>query len=271
MNLVEENKSYATEGSRWYSQDGKSVEDVIGKNGNLRKPTIRDARKEGWIPSVTSILQIMAKPELENWKMKEVAKFCAETQFIGEKEDKAEWAGWVVDQAKELMSRARDTGSDVHGEIDRMLLRKQDGTLATEYPMSEHAHAAKNALFELGIWTQRFAIETPFCHGGIAGKVDLKAVPDSLRDAWIVDWKTTSRTMEDGKCPDYDEYCAQLAAYSIGNFGELVPCYNVFLSTSKPGNYLIRKWEKEELDRGWHIYATCRTLWQLKNNYQFIK
>lgn len=264
MSLVTENKSYATEGSRWYTTQGTSVEDVIGRNGNARKPTLRDARKEGWIPSVTSILQIMAKPELEGWKMREVAKRCGYS-MIGEEENEDEYAARMVEKAKEEMSKARDTGSDVHGEIDRFLL---SDTLVQD--RSPHVIAASSALAEIGIYGLPMKVETPFCAGGIAGKVDLMSVADSLKDSWIVDWKTTSKPLDDGKCPDYDEYCAQLAAYSVGNFGELVPCYNVFLSTSIPGNYMVRKWGKDELDRGWHIYSTCRTLWMLKNNYKFL-
>lgn len=262
MSRSEETKTYASEGSRWYSRDGVSIESVLSRDGTPRSPTLRDARKSGWVPSTTTILQIMSKPQLDVWKMREVAKFCADAK-IGPEEDKNEWAAWAVEQAKDQMAKARDQGSTIHGEIDRWLI---DGCIL-EYASNPFVHAAVEALNSLGVSDHDYKVETPFCNYGIAGKVDLHA-----RNvfSWIVDWKTTSQPLDDGKMPDYDEYCAQLASYSVGLFQSLqAKCINIFLSTSIPGNWAVKIWTPDELSRGMRIFEHCRELWKLKNRYDY--
>lgn len=259
-------KPYASESARWYTREGRPIESVTGVNGVEKKPTLREARKGNWIPSVTTILQVMAKPELEAWKMREVAKMC-ENFPVGELESQEEYVSTVIEAAKLQMSKARDVGSEVHSDIDRMLLEKNTkGYLPDEYPLSAHTEAARNALIDLGVWGQRMEVERSFCGNGVAGKVDLKGV----QSPWIVDWKTTSKPLDDGKVPDYDEYLAQMSAYSMGVFGKLVPCRNVFLSTLKWGSYAIREWTEAELDWGWQLFCDCRALWMTRNRYYYL-
>lgn len=273
--IAQEPKAYAKDSSRWYTREGVPVDECIGRNGAVKKPTLREARQEGWVPSVTTILSVMAKPELDNWKLKEVARRCSHAT-IGEGETEEEYASRMVEQAREEMAVARDKGSEIHSEIDRMLFAKQEqvGT----YTVSRYTDAARTALEELGVWDQRMLIESPFCAHGVAGKRDLVGVDER----WLMDWKTTSKPLDDGKIPDYDEYCAQLAAYSMGTWDNLSPyqgmnlalrngCHNIFLSTSNPGVYAIKTWTFDELKRGWAMYACCRELWQLKNDYYFTK
>ena len=54
--------------SHWYTKDGKPA---YGAN-------MTQARKEGLLPSVTSILQIIGKPGLDAWKMNELISVAAE-------------------------------------------------------------------------------------------------------------------------------------------------------------------------------------------------
>ena len=61
--------------SHWYSLDGKPVHTQPTKDGDgQRATTLRDARKMMLLPSVTSIIGILDKPQLTRWKMREVAK-----------------------------------------------------------------------------------------------------------------------------------------------------------------------------------------------------
>ncbi|NDG03303.1 MAG: hypothetical protein EB119_08965, partial [Synechococcaceae bacterium WBB_34_004] len=55
----------------WYTENGESAHVVIGKNGNERNTTVADARKMGLLPSVTSVLGIMDKPQLTAWKIEQ--------------------------------------------------------------------------------------------------------------------------------------------------------------------------------------------------------
>ena len=54
--------------SHWYDKDGAPHLEVEGKGGNLLPNTLRDARKYGWVPSVSSIWKDMvAAPGLVRW------------------------------------------------------------------------------------------------------------------------------------------------------------------------------------------------------------
>ena len=58
---------WANSSGHYYYRDGTPAYTVIGKNGKERATTLRDARAEGLLPSVTTILQVVAKPGLVNW------------------------------------------------------------------------------------------------------------------------------------------------------------------------------------------------------------
>jgi hypothetical protein len=57
------------ESTHWYDKNGKPQYTVIGKNGKERNTSLVDARKENLVPSVTTIIGMAAKPQLENWKI----------------------------------------------------------------------------------------------------------------------------------------------------------------------------------------------------------
>jgi len=53
--------------SHWYDKDGSPRYEIEGKNG-LRPTTLRDARKHGWVPSVSTIWKdVVAAPGLVRW------------------------------------------------------------------------------------------------------------------------------------------------------------------------------------------------------------
>src|SRR5690554_4631845 len=55
--------------ARWYTVDGKPAPKVTMENGRERTPTIREAREYGYLPSVTSILNVINKPGLTAWRI----------------------------------------------------------------------------------------------------------------------------------------------------------------------------------------------------------
>ena len=65
----------ASESNHWYTRDGVPRYTVIGKNGKERNTTLRDARTENLVPSVTTVLNVMAKPALIPWLQEPVLLF----------------------------------------------------------------------------------------------------------------------------------------------------------------------------------------------------
>ena len=59
----------AKESNHWYDKTGKAAYTTLDSKGKERSTNLRDARKHGYVPSVTTILGVAAKPSLENWKV----------------------------------------------------------------------------------------------------------------------------------------------------------------------------------------------------------
>jgi len=64
--------AYTAESGHWYTRNGEPMYQIEGANGKIRNTTLRDARKHNLVPSVTTILNVAAKPGLDNWKLQQV-------------------------------------------------------------------------------------------------------------------------------------------------------------------------------------------------------
>ena len=62
-------KKKSSESGHWYTQEGEPMYTIVGANGKERNTTLRDAKKDNLVPSVTTVLSLVAKPGLENWKI----------------------------------------------------------------------------------------------------------------------------------------------------------------------------------------------------------
>jgi hypothetical protein len=64
-------KEKPSESGHWYKKDGSPAYTTIGKTGE-RATTLRDARKLGLLPSVTTINGMLSKAGLDTWKQQQV-------------------------------------------------------------------------------------------------------------------------------------------------------------------------------------------------------
>ena len=72
-----------SESEHWYNKTGEAAYTIVGSNGKERNTNLRDARKHGYVPSVTTILGVAAKPcfrELENKSGSELCTYVKETR-----------------------------------------------------------------------------------------------------------------------------------------------------------------------------------------------
>ena len=65
-----------SEAGHWYTQEGEPCYTQVtasGKNkGKDRNTTLRDARKQNLLPSVTTVQSIQSKPVIVQWAKKQV-------------------------------------------------------------------------------------------------------------------------------------------------------------------------------------------------------
>ncbi len=65
-------KTVDSESGHWYAADGSPAYRIIGKNGKERNTTVKDARERNLVPSVTTVLGLVAKPGLNTWLQQQV-------------------------------------------------------------------------------------------------------------------------------------------------------------------------------------------------------
>lgn len=265
----EQKEVFASESNHYYWPDGRPCYSVPNKSkpGEERPTTLRDAKKLGLLPSVSTILGIVAKPGLNGWAKEQVALAASDCGTWGEFEAREEWVKYVLRVADERMNSARDLGTEIHGAIERWFIGAPnlgDWTIE-ESPYSLHIRAAVDALKEFGVWGQPFRSEKSFASPqGYGGKVDLSGTPEH---PWVVDFKCVDRL---DKKLDYPDRCQQLVAYSDGIFGlpTTTRVANVFISTSEPGKYLLREWSEDEKSKGYKVFQAAFRLWREINDYR---
>lgn len=248
-------KPLAQEGGHWYAKDGTPMYTVPAKNGEPRATTLRDAKKMGLLPSVTTIMKAAASPGLEAWKLNQMM-LAALTLPRAEGESEESFIARIQSDSKEQARKAADRGTEVHAAIERFF----DGQIqADALPYLEPVYKKVEETFGILTW----AVEKSFAFEGFAGKVDLHSLDG---EGVVIDFKTkefTSETLE--KVAGFDENSMQLAAYRVGLRKPKARCANVFVSVTEPGLVVVREWTEEELVRGWKMFDALTTYWYAKS------
>jgi len=246
----------AAESLHWYRRDGTPQYTVTAKNGNERSTTLADARKMSLVPSVTTILNVAAKPGLERWKQEQML-LAALTLPRAPDEDEQSFIARVVADSKEQGKRAAERGTRIHEAIESYYTGKQD------WEMLSHQIGVAQEI-EKVYRVNKFEPEKSFAHvSGFGGKVDLHNREANL----VLDIKSKEFT-DPAKVDVYDEHLMQLAAYRVGLDLPTAVCANVFVSATLPGLVVIKEWSQEELDRGWKMFESLLRFWQIKNQHR---
>lgn len=248
-------KQHSSESTHYYTRSGEPMYTVIGKTtGSPRPTTVRDAKELGLVPSVTTILNIAAKPGLNVW-LQEQAILAALTLPRGENEPESAWLKRVVQDSKAQARDAADRGTEIHAAVQAFY----EGKEASAYPI--HVQTCTRAI-EGHYGAKNWVAERSFAHElGFGGKVDLHC------EDIVIDIKT--KDFEDaGKVVPYEENLMQLSAYRVGLGIPEARCANVFISRTNPDVVAVKEWAQEDLARGWSMFTALLSFWQHKNQYE---
>lgn len=259
-------KERQSESGHWYDREGNPAYTIVGKNGNLRPTTLRDARTKDLCPSVSGIISVAAKPGLDTWKQQQVL-LSALTLPRQEGESEQSWLERVMMDSKQTGRIAADRGTAIHAIIQSFF----EGDLIPEClsmcrPVEE---AIKGHFGELLLLP-----ELSFAHTlGYGGKADLIAKSRHDFDGVVIDIKT-KETEDISKADIYPEHGMQLAAYRSGFKMPKARCANVFVGykmvngvTQFTGVKVVEH-EADDLDRYWLMFTKLLEFWQLKNNHK---
>jgi len=241
----------AKESGHWYKADGTPAYMIVGKNGKERNVTLRDARKEGYFPSVTSILKVKAAPGLEAWKRNQILLAAATLPKV-EGESVDEWVKRVQEDAEQQAKNARDKGTLIHGWLEEWF-----GGDKSKVPVEAEPYitGVQNVFDELGVVPEE-AEKTFASNYGYGGKIDC------IAGDTIIDYKTTEFT-DNKKKLDYFEHCIQLAAYGEGRKKGM----NIYVSANSPGLVRYKVWTEEELRRGFIVFLNLFAIWKYERDY----
>ena len=243
--------------SHWYYPDGKPCHTVECKSrpGEQRNTTIRDARKLGLYPSVTTILKVIGKQSLQDWKVKQALNIALVTpQKPDEPADK--WAKRVVAISNEPMKEAATIGSNVHDALDKAV-----GNLPFPADMEPYVNPIYEWIHENDIVPTKRECTVTHEAMGYAGTVDLTFTYDK----WfgVLDYKTRRGSQS------YIEDTLQLAAYFVAVYGErMLPnaiLRNVIISRDNPGEFEVVK--VEDPVGAWKAFQGAFALWKYLKGY----
>ena len=107
----------ASESQHWYTKTGDPAYTVKNKDGHQRPTTLRDARKLGLVPSVTTIIKCAASPGLEAWKLQQMM-LAALTLPRAPEESEESFISRIQTDSKEQAKMAAERGSEVHAALE---------------------------------------------------------------------------------------------------------------------------------------------------------
>lgn len=228
----------------------------------MRAATLRDARKMGLYPGVTTIIRCAAAPGLERWKQNQVL-LAALTLPRRPQETEDDWLNRVILDSQEQARKAADRGTQIHAAIQGHF----EGQ-APDEEMWPYVQGAVKALKQAFGARPEWRAEQSFADAmGFGGKVDLCRWAPGLGREAVVDIKTKEFS-DASSVKAWDDHAIQLAAYRRGLGLDEASCANVFVSTSVPGLATVIMWSEDEIRRGWTMFKSLLAYWQAKNNYQ---
>jgi len=231
--------------------------------------TLREARKDQAagkvvVPSVTTIFKVLAKPQLERWKMEQAAKammeICTKGGLAVSQLTPDEILDQALDTANNSSKGAMDLGTKIHQAIEDCIAGRDYAADLAIYVVPVMAERAKREI--------RWSV-TEACMGstkyGYAGRCD-----DHSEEGMVIrDIK--SRKSKGKKVPTYETDFAQVAAYGFARFG------NDFfkqgsgeiwgISTSEPGLLTVTTKTGPELVADFQCFLALNTVWQHMNNF----
>ena len=244
---------FTAESGHWYTQEGDPMYTIVGANGKERNTTLRDAKKEKLVPSVTTILSMIAKPALENWKIDQALN-SALTLEKEEGESFKSFAYRCKTDSKKLGIKAAQEGTKIHAMIERGFLG--EGTSKT--------YEIIQAYLDDNFPNEEWIAEDSFCaESGYGGKIDLYS-----KSGIFVDFKTKDNL--EGKDPAklvYDEHGMQLSAYAQGCGFTDVERVSIFVDRKDTELISCHIWDKASQEKHTDMFNAILDYWKLVKNY----
>lgn len=240
----------------WYQQDGSPAH-FMGSGGS--PTTLREARKFGLYPSVTTVLDLIAKPGLERWK-RDQSVLAALTLPRLDGESSGLLLERIEQDAARQAQEAAEVGFAIHAAIEASFALQ-----AVPEAYTRHVSAVRQILVDNFPEVDDWVIEKSFAHpAGFGGKVDIH----SPRWHLVGDHKGVAVAPDEKKQLTYDQHW-QLGAYAEGlGMPADARGFNIFVSRTHPGHVRFHEWSPEKMRQGRLVFMDTLRLWQSIRGYQ---
>lgn len=243
--------------SHWYERDGSPRYTIIGKNGKERDTTLKDGRQLGLVPSVTTILNVLNKAALVEWKVKQ-GILAALTLPRASSESDEVFLARVLDDSKQQAIQAAEEGTRIHDAIEASFKGPPVPDVYQPHVAAVHAKL-KETFPDVTDWIAETAFASPLGYGG---KVDLHSPSTGI----VIDHKSKDMSPGEEKRLAYDQDW-QLSAYHKGLNLKPNVCANIFVSRTHPGYVEIHVWTQEEIARAWNVFECALAAWKCIKRY----
>lgn len=285
--MSQETKIRSSSSAHWYTRDGEAMHTYINTKGGESKTTLREARKFDLLPSVTSCLNMLAKPQIADWKATHYMNAAIEVawDFLKENALQLNWRVWTKARfkhyqkqvavaakklAEERMSIPSKLGTRIHQDIEAWLVG-----MPTTYVKPELLERLNQILIEIlgPDWremdTNPEVIVVSEDYAGCIDLLVLEELPDHFYRAIVIDWK--SQDTKKWGCSFWDDYAMQGAAYATAakrQFGAVrSEFFTVVVSRDEPGVADWKKWSDDELELALKKFNHAKALWQLEKKF----
>ena len=261
--VTPENKAH------WYTPGGESrhwtpYADKKREN-EFRKTTLTDAKKHGYFPSVTTILEIISKPGLEAWKA-EQAILSALTLPRAAEETEDGFAKRVVEDMKVQTREAAKRGTLIHNSVERYLTEKTVYLTDDMWKLFVPVRDWLEEEVEEYIMAERVLVHR---EEEYAGTVDLIAVLKS-HGPCVCDFKTQGYKKE--KPTFYPEWSLQLSAYAEAYRYERprtdpMGILSIVIASDEPKPVQTHLWPAESMQERIEAFNHAHGLWRWARQY----
>lgn len=245
--------------SHWYDpKTGEPKHTVPKKDGTGNRPTtIRDARQNSWVPSVTTILKVLDRPALNNWKIEMACLAVLTTPRNGQELDAFVHRVLHMDKEQDQEAKAAaDRGTAIHDALEQSLSTGQCSSQILPW-----IQPCRDAIASRGRIRH---LEKVLVGEGYAGRTDLIQENSCT---WIVDYKSTTKLPEKSS---YPEHCLQLSGYAKAyervTALQPIKTANVYISTKDCGKFIIH--ENPPWQADYECFEHLVKVWQHLNDYR---
>jgi hypothetical protein len=296
---IKQTTPMAKESGHWYDRTGKAchTQPVKSRPGDTRPTTLADARKLGLLPSVTGVLSILDKAQLNDWKLEQLSKeYRKRLNQILERSklhaddvifalrdmmarDPDELHDEIVDHAFRQVEQAADAGELIHKAAEKALQGLDYNhdepvflpELKATFPVSCFIQPVEQFVKENSIVPLGHEVRLTCLKHGYAGTGDLPM--QCPRGRGFGDWKT--RKTKPGKpVKAYDTQVMQIAAYHFAHFitppATPIPKatgFNLFISTTEPGRIDPVWYDSNEIADAYQCFTALCKVWQFLKGY----